>query len=50
MEGRRPATDGSVAPARTPEITIVAPTRNEEAIIGAFIDSLDEELPAFTPS
>jgi dolichol-phosphate mannosyltransferase len=33
-----------VAPARTPEITIVAPTRNEEAVIGAFIDSLDEHL------
>ncbi len=33
-----------VAPAPTPEITIVAPTRNEEAVIGAFIDSLDEEL------
>ncbi|MDX6540108.1 MAG: hypothetical protein QOI71_1718 [Gaiellales bacterium] len=34
----------SAAPARTPEITIVAPTRNEEAVIGAFIDSLDREL------
>jgi dolichol-phosphate mannosyltransferase len=30
--------------ARTPELTIVAPTRNEQAVIGAFIDSLDREL------
>jgi dolichol-phosphate mannosyltransferase len=32
------------APAGTPEITIVAPTRNEQAVIGAFIESLDEAL------
>ena len=44
--GRAESQNGreSAAPARTPEITIVAPTRNEEAVIGAFIDSLDEEL------
>jgi dolichol-phosphate mannosyltransferase len=29
---------------RTPELTIVAPTRNEQAVIGAFIDCLDEAL------
>jgi dolichol-phosphate mannosyltransferase len=31
-------------PARTPELTIVAPTRNEEEVIGAFIESLDQAL------
>ena len=31
-------------PARTPDLTIVAPTRNEEAVIGAFIESLDAAL------
>ena len=29
---------------RRPELTIVAPTRNEQAVVGAFIDSLDAEL------
>jgi dolichol-phosphate mannosyltransferase len=29
---------------RTPELTIVAPTRNEQDVIGAFIDRLDEAL------
>ena len=28
----------------TPELTIVAPTRNEQAVIGAFIDALGEAL------
>jgi dolichol-phosphate mannosyltransferase len=32
------------AAARTPVLTIVAPTRNEQAVIGTFIDSLDHEL------
>ncbi len=32
------------ARARAPELTIVAPTRNEEAVIGAFIESLEEAL------
>ncbi len=36
--------EARAAGARIPEITIVAPTRNEEAVIGAFIDSLDEAL------
>jgi glycosyltransferase involved in cell wall biosynthesis len=29
---------------RRPELTIVAPTRNEQDVVGAFIDSLDAEL------
>ena len=33
-----------VTQTRTPELTVVAPTRNEQAVIGAFIDSLDEAL------
>jgi len=28
----------------TPELTVVAPTRNEQAVIGSFIESLDEAL------
>ena len=39
---RRPGGTGTRA--RTPDLTIVAPTRNEQAVIGAFIDSLDEAL------
>jgi glycosyltransferase involved in cell wall biosynthesis len=34
----------STAETRTPALTIVAPTRNERDVIGAFIDSLDEAL------
>ena len=31
-------------PTRTPDLTVVAPTRNEQDVIGAFIDRLDDEL------
>jgi dolichol-phosphate mannosyltransferase len=40
--GLRPG--ARAARTRRPELTIVAPTRNEQAVVGAFIDSLDAEL------
>ena len=43
-EDAYPANGRAVPASATPELTVVAPTRNEQAVIGAFIESLDEAL------
>ena len=43
--GNAPRRTGAGRETRTtPELTVVAPTRNEQAVIGSFIESLDEAL------